>query len=77
MELGLNQEEVADKLGVDYTTLNQKINNNRRLYLDEVAKLCKILNIKTSKELREYFGLDFLITADSCEIATNETLGGA
>lgn len=77
MELGLSQEDVANYVGVDYSTLNLKINNNRRFYVDEVAKLCEILKINTSTQLREYFGLDFLILADSREKATVENVGGA
>ena len=60
-ELQLTQEEIAKSMSLDYSTLNAKINNKRRIYADEVAKLCKILKISTSAELREYFGLDFLI----------------
>lgn len=60
-ELQLTQEEIAKSMSLDYSTLNAKINNKRRIYADEVAKLCKILEITTSKELKDYFGLDFLI----------------
>jgi transcriptional regulator with XRE-family HTH domain len=76
MEQGLNQDEVAKELGIDYSTLNLKINNNRRFYVDEVAKLCELLDIKTSKELRDYFGFDFLILADSRQNATEDMVGG-
>jgi transcriptional regulator with XRE-family HTH domain len=76
MELGLTQEDVAKKLGIDYSTFNVKINNNRRFYVDEVAKLCELLNIKTSTELREYFGFDFLVLTDSRQNATEDTVGG-
>ena len=76
MELGLNQDDVAKELGIDYSTFNLKINNNRRFYVDEVAKLCEILDIKTSNQLRDYFGFDFLILADSRQNATEDTVGG-
>ena len=76
MELGLNQEDVSKKLGIDSSTFNLKINNNRRFYADEVAKLCEILDIKTSKELRDYFGFDFLILTDSRQNATEDMVGG-
>lgn len=70
VELELTQEIVANELGIDYSTLNLKINNKRRLYIDEMVKLCNVLRITTPTELKEYFGLDFLIVFDSCEKAT-------
>ena len=70
VELELTQEIVAKELDIDYSTLNLKINNKRRIYVEEMAKLCKVLNITTPAELKEYFGLDFLIVFDSCEKAT-------
>ena len=76
MELGLNQDDVAKELGIDYSTFNLKINNNRRFYVDEVAKLCELLHIKTSKELRDYFGFDFLILTESRQNATEDMVGG-
>lgn len=76
MELGLNQDDVAKELGIDYSTFNLKINNNRRFYVDEVAKLCELLDIKTSKDLRDYFGFDFLNLAECRQNATEDMLGG-
>lgn len=73
VEFGLTQEKVAqDMLGMDYTTFNLKLNNKRRFYLDEIVKLSKGLNITSKEELKEYFGLDFLIVNESCE---NDTKG--
>lgn len=76
-ELALNQETVAKDMDMDYSTLNLKLNNKRRIYIDEVAKLCEILQLKTPSQLKECFGLDFLIVPNSCENDTNKTLGGA
>lgn len=70
VELELTQEIVAKELGIDYSTLNLKINNKRRLYVEEMVKLCDVLKIRTHTELKEYFGLDFLIVFDGCEKAT-------
>lgn len=67
-ELQLNQEEIAKNMSLDISTLNAKINNRRRIYIDEVAKLCDILQINTSDELKEYFGLNFLLDK-KCEKA--------
>lgn len=71
-ELKLTQEDVAKNIGVDPATFNLKLNNNRRFYIDEVAKLCEILQINTNVELQEYFGLDFLSISNICE---NEKTG--
>ena len=75
--LGLTQEKVAELMGLNYTTFNLKINNERRIYVDEVAKLCEILDIKTSATLKECFGLDFLDLSHSREKATEKIGGGA
>lgn len=77
LELGLTQEGVANDMKLDYSTLNLKINNKRRIYMDEVYDLCKILDIKTPTDLKEYFGLDFLNLIPSRENATIISGGGA
>lgn len=61
VELEIPHYKVAKYLGIDPATLTLKLNNKRRIYLDEVVKLCNILKINTAKELKEYFNLDFLI----------------
>lgn len=76
-ELALSQESIAKDMDMDYSTFNLKINNKRRIYMDEVAKLCKILELTSPSDLKEYFGLDFLNIPSSCENDTNEMLGGA
>lgn len=60
-ELGKKQDEIAKELDIDPSTLSDKVNNKRRFYIDEVARLSKILGISTRQELKDYFGLDFLI----------------
>lgn len=77
LELGLTQNDVANHLSIDKVTLNLKLNNKRRFYVDEVGKLCKALNITTSEELNDFFGIDFLTISTSCENDTKEMLGGA
>lgn len=77
LELGLTQDGVAKDMNLDYSTLNLKINNKRRIYMDEVYNLCEILDIKTPTDLKEYFGLDFLNLISSRENATIESGGGA
>lgn len=67
-ELKLTQENVARDLGLDYGTFNLKLNNKRRFYLDEIAKLCEILEINNKTDLQEYFGLDFLVTGEDNDI---------
>lgn len=69
IELGLTQKSIAKEIGLDYTALNLKLNNKRRLYIDEVGKLCKILQIKTAGELHDYFGIDFLLVPNIRENA--------
>lgn len=53
-ELSLNQTQVAVDLGIAQSTFNQKINNTRPMFLDEVEKLQNLLKISDS-EFSNYF----------------------
>lgn len=53
-ELSLNQTQIAVDLGIAQSTLNQKINNTRPMFLDEVEKLQSLLKISDS-EFSNYF----------------------
>jgi transcriptional regulator with XRE-family HTH domain len=55
--LGLTQPDVAQALGINVATFNQKLNNNRRIYLDEYYKLCGILDLNTAEEREELLGV--------------------
>ena len=55
--LGLTQPDVADAMGINVATFNQKINNKRRIYLDEYQKLCEILQLNTTEERNELLGV--------------------
>lgn len=55
--LGLTQPIVAELMGMNVATLNAKINNNRRIYLDEYFKLCDILKLNTAEERKELLGV--------------------
>lgn len=55
--LGLTQPDVAQALGINVATFNQKLNNNRRIYLDEYYKLCEILELRTAEEREELLGV--------------------
>jgi len=61
VELGYSYVRLAQDMDMDYSTLNSKLSNKRRIYLDEVANLCKLLKINTAEQLKDYFNLDFLI----------------
>lgn len=65
IERGLKQGCVAEEIGLNESTFNLKINNKRRIYMDEVIKLCMILDITTPSKLKECFNLDFLILQNS------------
>lgn len=51
--LGLTQPAVAKAMGINVATFNQKLNNNRRMYIDEFFKLCEILELHTEEERNE------------------------
>lgn len=45
-EKGLNQTEIAQLIGISHAAFNYKINNNGSFSVDEIMKICEILNIK-------------------------------
>lgn len=55
--LGLTQPDVADAIGINVATFNQKLNNKRRIYMDEYLKLCEILKLHTAEEREELLGV--------------------
>ena len=57
LELGLTQPIVADLMGINVATFNAKINNKRRLYVDEHIKISKVLKLNTAEEQRELLGV--------------------
>lgn len=54
MELGLIQKDVAKALNISASTVSQKINNVRPMYLKEADILADLLKINTT-EFGEYF----------------------
>lgn len=55
--LGLTQPDVARAIGMNVATFNQKLNNKRRIYVDEYYKLCGILDLNTAEEREELLGV--------------------
>lgn len=53
-EMEITQKEVAKYLGIQQSTVNQKINNFRCFSLEEAEKMCILLNI-TPDEFASYF----------------------
>lgn len=54
VELGLNQKDVAKALNIATSTVSQKINNVRPMYLSEAESLANLLKINTV-QFGEYF----------------------
>ena len=74
-ELGLNQEYIAEKIGINYTTFNLKLNNKRPIYLDEIVRLAIALDVKDVNDFIDYFGLGLLNLSLSRENTINCTGG--
>ena len=55
--LGLTQPDVAKAMNINVATFNQKLNNKRRIYMDEYLKLCEILELNTTEEREELLGV--------------------
>ena len=55
-EMGLTQRDLANKMGVNESTVNAKLNdkNGRTLTIDETNKILKILKID-KLHINEYF----------------------
>lgn len=54
VELGLNQKDIARELRLAPSTVSQKINNVRPMYLEEANLLADLLKLNTM-QLGEYF----------------------
>ena len=55
--LGLTQPDIAKAMNINVATFNQKLNNKRRIYMDEYLKLCEILELNTTEEREELLGV--------------------
>lgn len=55
--LGITQPILADSMGMNTATLNAKIHNKRRIYVDEYLRLCNFLELNTVEERRELLGV--------------------
>lgn len=76
-ELGLSQEYIANKMGLNYSTLNLKLNNKRPITLKEIVDLANVLELTDISTFITYFGLDCLNLSSSPENATNIITKGA
>lgn len=54
VELGMNQGDIANRLGMAQPTFSQKINNIRPMDLEEAEKISEILEIP-KESFCEYF----------------------
>ena len=54
-EMGVTISDIAKTLGVNESTVFRKISANGRFTRDEIMKLCKLLKIKTRKDLNRIF----------------------
>ena len=47
------QRVIAEKMGINETTLSAKLNGHRRLYADEFRDICMIMSLNADDILRE------------------------
>ncbi len=52
--MGIRQKDIAEALGLQQSTVNQKINNVRPMLLDEAEVIASLLNI-SDDEFATYF----------------------
>ena len=50
VESGMKQSEVAEKIGISYQSLSDKINNKTEFKVNEVISLCEVLDIAERRE---------------------------
>ena len=53
-EQGYTQEEVAKRIGINKCTLSAKLNNKNAFTTDEMADICRVLDI-SKHEIGDYF----------------------
>ena len=51
---GITQEQLADKIGINKSTLNVKMNGRYAFANDKILAICKVLDIPTD-EISKYF----------------------
>jgi transcriptional regulator with XRE-family HTH domain len=54
VEKNMSQEELAEKVKIEKTTLNRKLNEKSDFSISEVDRLCSVLEIPDDK-IRYYF----------------------
>ena len=54
-ENGLNQKELAKRIGISENSLCSKINGKSRLYADEILSICDVLHINEAAKKAEIF----------------------
>lgn len=55
IEKGLTQEKLAEKIGISQNTMSGRICGHSSFRVDEVKKICRILEIDSSEEKAEIF----------------------
>ena len=53
-EKNLTQEELANKIGINKSTISLRLNNQSSFIQDEIDKIIKILDIP-AEEIKKYF----------------------
>ena len=55
LEMGVTFSDIAKALNINESTVFRKISANGRFTRDEIMKLCKLLKIRTRKDLNRIF----------------------
>ena len=50
VESGMRQAEIAQRIGISYQSLSDKINNKTEFKVNEVIALCEVLDIADKRE---------------------------
>lgn len=53
--VGVTFSDIAKALGINESTVFRKLADDGRFTRDEIQKLCKVLKIKTNKDLNRIF----------------------
>lgn len=57
-ELGKTQAELAEYVGIAQSTINQKLNGDRPLFLDESERFAEFLGISDAEFCKYFFNRD-------------------
>ena len=74
-QFGIRQQDLAKAMGIRQSTVNQKINNVRPMYLDEAEAMARVLKISNAEFASYFFSADTEVGGKMVKATCEETRG--